>query len=56
MGDDQEGGQNHAEEGDLHCPMQGCTRPKEFETSKDLQRHYATRILIHPPYRYAGDC
>lgn len=57
MDDDQEEEQDDAEEEeDWHCPLQICMRLKEFETSKDLQRHYATRILTHPPYRYVEYC
>jgi len=36
---------------DLYCPIQTCEQLKEFETLKDLQRHYATYTVPHPSFR-----
>ena len=43
LDDDQEEEEGGIENDDLCCPLQACERLKEFETLKDLQRHYAIR-------------
>jgi hypothetical protein len=32
---------------DLRCPLQVCEQMEEFETLKELSRHFATRIATH---------
>jgi hypothetical protein len=40
---------------DLHCPLQVCEQKEEFDTEKELSRHFATRIAPHAVFETTSD-